>query len=92
MENKTNHKLYKLMDAILNVIAFLPMLLGEIGGNIHVGLAGLGAGVGIGLLGAKAAEATGRNPGAAGNIMTISIILAALAEGLIFIAIFLGGN
>ena len=92
MENKTNHKLYKLMDAILNMIAFLPMLLGEIGGNIHVGLAGLGAGVGIGLLGAKAAEATGRNPGAAGNIMTISIILAALAEGLIFIAIFLGGN
>jgi F-type H+-transporting ATPase subunit c len=90
MENKTNHKLYKLMDAILNMIAFLPMLLGEIEGNIHVGLAGLGAGVGIGLLGAKAAEATGRNPGAAGNIMTISIILAALAEGLIFIAIFLG--
>jgi len=78
------------MDAILNMIAFLPMLLGEIEGNIHVGLAGLGAGVGIGLLGAKAAEATGRNPGAAGNIMTISIILAALAEGLIFIAIFLG--
>jgi len=78
------------MDAILNMIAFLPMLLGEIEGNIHVGLAGLGAGVGIGLLGMKAAEATGRNPGAAGNIMTISIILAALAEGLIFIAIFLG--
>lgn len=79
------------MDAILSLIATVPGLLAAIEGNIHVGLAGLGAGVGIGLLGAKAAEATGRNPGAAGNIMTTSIIFAALAEGLIFIAIFLGG-
>ena len=79
------------MDTILSMLAVAPGLLAAITGKIHVGLAGLGAGVGIGLLGAKAAEATGRNPGAAGNIMTISIILAALAEGLIFIAIFLGG-
>ena len=48
--------------------------------------------LGIGLIGAKAAEATGRNPGASGNVLTIAIILAALAEGLIFIAIFLGGK
>ena len=65
-------------------------LLAEMEGKIHIGLAGLGAGLGIGLVGSKAAEATGRNPGAFGNIMTISIIFAALAEGLIFIAIFLG--
>ena len=45
----------------------------------------------VGLVGAKAAEAVGRNPGAQGQIMTIGIIFAALAEGLIFIAIFLGG-
>jgi F-type H+-transporting ATPase subunit c len=44
----------------------------------------------VGLVGAKAAEAVGRNPGAQGQIMTIGIIFAALAEGLIFIAIFLG--
>lgn len=62
----------------------------DIGGNIHVGLAGTGAGIGVGLVGAKAAEAVGRNPGAQGQIMTIGIIFAALAEGLIFIAIFLG--
>ena len=61
-------------------------------GNLHVGMAALAAGLGIGLIGMKAAEATGRNPGAAGNIMTIAIILAALAEGLIFIAIFLANN
>ena len=50
----------------------------------------VGAGVGVGLVGAKAAEAVGRNPGAQGGILTIGIIFAALAEGLIFISIFLG--
>ena len=78
------------MDAILSILATVPGLMAAIEGNIHVGLAGLGAGIGIGLLGMKAAEATGRNPGAAGNIMTISISLAAHAEGRIFIAIFHG--
>ena len=83
------------MDIILNLAAAIPAvfnILAELGGNIHIGLAGLGAGLGIGLIGAKAAEATGRNPGASGAVLTISIILAALAEGLIFIAIFLGGK
>lgn len=80
------------MDTILTLVALVPGLLAEISGNIHIAAAAIGAGLGIGLLGMKAAEATGRNPGAAGNIMTISIILAALAEGLIFIAIFLGGK
>ena len=81
------------MDSIINLVAAIPAvfnLLAEMSGSIHVGLAGLGAGLGIGLIGAKAAEATGRNPGASGNVLTIAIILAALAEGLIFIAIFLG--
>ncbi len=66
----------------------LPIL-AEITGNLHVALAAVGAAVSIGLLGAKAAEATGRNPGAAGNILTLSIILAALIEGIVFFAIFL---
>jgi F-type H+-transporting ATPase subunit c len=64
-------------------------ILAELSGNMHVAFAAAGAAVGIGLLGAKAAEATGRNPGAAGNILTISIILAALIEGIVFFAIFL---
>ena len=82
------------MESILQLLVTMPdvfgVLLAAIEGKIHVGLAGLGAGLGVGFVGAKAAEATGRNPGASGNIMTISIIFAALAEGLIFIAIFLG--
>ncbi len=66
----------------------LPIL-AELTGNLHVALAAIGAAIGIGLLGFKAAEATGRNPGAAGNILTLSIILAALIEGIVFFAIFL---
>ncbi|BCX47886.1 ATP synthase subunit c [Haloferula helveola] len=72
-----------------SIIAMLPLIMAAIEGKIHVGLAAVGSGIGIGLLGMKAAEATGRNPGAAGNVLTISIILAALIEGIVFFAIFL---
>jgi len=95
VEAAFNTQINTTMDTIINLLAAIPAmfnLLAEISGNIHIGLAGLGAGIGIGLIGMKAAEATGRNPGASGGILTISIILAALAEGLIFIAIFLGGK
>jgi F-type H+-transporting ATPase subunit c len=81
------------MEFLIQLISTIPSIAGflaEVEGNIHVGLAGIGAGFGVGLVGAKAAEAVGRNPGAQGQIMTIGIIFAALAEGLIFIAIFLG--
>lgn len=57
--------------------------------NLHIAFAALGAAIGIGLLGMKAAEATGRNPGAAADIRTLAIILAALIEGIVFFAIFL---
>lgn len=63
-------------------------MLAEIGGNIHIAMAALGAGLGIGLLGAKAAEATGRNPGASTAILVNAIIFAALAEGIFLIAFF----
>lgn len=69
-------------------MSLLPIL-AEVNGNLHVALAAAGAGLGIGILGSKAAEATGRNPGAAGNVLTLSIILAALIEGIVFFAIFL---
>ena len=64
-------------------------ILANLTGNIHIGLAALGAAIGVGLIGSKAAEATGRNPGAAGDIRNIAIILAALAEGIVFFAIYL---
>jgi len=66
-------------------LEIIPML-GELTGSVQSGLAAIAAGVGIGLIGSKAAEATGRNPGASGQILTLSIILAALVEGAFFVA------
>ena len=54
------------------------------------GLAVLGAGLGIGIIGMKAAESIGRNPASFGKVLTISILLAALVEGVAFVAIFMG--
>jgi|TARA_B100000519_G_C13977538_1_gene312997 F-type H+-transporting ATPase subunit c len=65
-------------------------ILGALSGNLHVGLAAIGSAIGVGIIGMKAAEATGRNPDAAGEIRTQAIIFAALAEGVVFFAIFLG--
>ena len=62
--------------------------LAELSGNVGFGLVTIGAGLGIGLIGAKAAEATGRNPGASSPIMVIAITLAALIEGVALISIF----
>ena len=58
-------------------------------GSLHIGLAAIGSAIGVGIIGMKAAEATGRNPGAAGEIRNMAIIFAALAEGVVFFAIFL---
>ena len=69
-------------------MSLLPVL-AALEGSLHVGLAALGSAVGVGFVGMKAAEATGRNPGAAAAIRTQAIIFAALAEGIVFIAIFL---
>ncbi len=57
--------------------------------GIAAGLAVLGAGIGIGLIGMKAAESTGRNPSSFTSVLTISILLAALVEGVAFVAIFM---
>ena len=48
---------------------------------IGAGLAAVGAGIGVGLIGGKAVEGIARNPEAAGKIQTVMIIAAALVEG-----------
>ena len=58
-------------------------------GSFTLGVAGAGAGIGIGLIGFGAAQAVGRNPGAFGNILTISIIGMALAEAIAIYALVL---
>ncbi len=59
----------------------------DIGPTFALGVAGLGSAIGVGMVGAKAAEAVGRNPGAFGNILTISIIGMALAEAIAIYAL-----
>ena len=58
-------------------------------GNLHVGLAALGAALGVGFIGMKASEAVGRNPGAATKILVQAILAIAFAEAIVFYAIFL---
>lgn len=58
-------------------------------GNIASAFGLLGAAIGVGLIGLKAAEAVGRNPAASGKILVQAIIGMALAEGLGILALFL---
>ena len=52
------------------------MMIAEMSGNIHVAAA-------------AAAEAVGRNPGAATKILVQAILSTAFAEGIVFFALFL---
>jgi F-type H+-transporting ATPase subunit c len=69
----------------MNLLLDIVPMLAEVRAVWHAGLAALGAGIGIGMIGAKACEATGRNPGASGSVLTLAIILAALIEGAFFV-------
>jgi len=60
---------------------------GGITGSLTLALAGAGAALGIGLIGAKAVEAVGRNPGAFGKVMTLAILGMALAEAIAIYAL-----
>lgn len=54
---------------------------------IGMGLAVIGAGIGIGNIGSKAMEAIARQPEAVGDIRSNMILAAALVEGAALIAI-----
>jgi len=58
-------------------------------GSIHIGLAALGAALAVGLIGAKASEAVGRNPGSSTQVMVQAILAIAFAEAIVFYALFL---
>ncbi len=58
-----------------------------LGGAFGAGLVILGAGLGIGKIGASAVESMARQPEVAGNIQTAMIIAAALIEGATFLAL-----
>lgn len=56
---------------------------------IGMGLAAIGAGIGVGTIGGKALEAIARQPEAIGDIRANMILTAALVEGAALIAIIL---
>lgn len=85
-------------DAAANVTAYAPDTLESakelakatnLNGSFTLGMAGAGAGIGVGLVGLGAAQAVGRNPGAFGNVLVISIIGMALAEAIAIYALVL---
>ena len=59
----------------------------NIGAGLAIGLGAIGPGIGIGMLGAKAMEAIGRNPDAGGTIQTNMILGIAFAEAIAIYAL-----
>jgi F-type H+-transporting ATPase subunit c len=64
-------------------------LAAELSGNLTVGLATLGAALAVGMIGMRASEAVGRNPGASTKILVQAILAIAFAEAIVFYALFL---
>ena len=64
--------------------------------GLAMGLGALGPGIGIGILGYGAMQALGRNPEAAGSIMTNMILAIAFAEAIgiyaLIVAILIAGK
>ncbi|MDR2436738.1 MAG: ATP synthase F0 subunit C [Endomicrobium sp.] len=56
-------------------------------GGIIIAIGGLGPSIGIGIIGAKAVEAIGRNPEASGKIMVNMLIAMAFAESIAIYAL-----
>ena len=57
-------------------------------GNLHVGLAAIGAAIAVGIIGMKASEAVGRNPEASTKVLVQSILSIAFAEAIVFYTLF----
>jgi len=85
--------LWKIRErAKANLQTMITPLLAELTGNlgnIHVGLAALGCGIGVGLTGLGASSAVGRNPGAATPILVQAILAIAFTEAIVFYALYL---
>ena len=68
------------------ILAAVEPLLG-LGASIGAAVAALGAGIGIGKIGAAAMEAIARQPESAGDIRSNMIVIAALVEGVSLFAV-----
>ncbi len=63
------------------------LALSGLGASIGAGIAAIGAGIGIGKIGASAMEAIARQPEVAGDIRSNMIVIAALIEGVALFAV-----
>lgn len=54
---------------------------------LAIGIGAIGTGIGVGMIGAKAVEAVGRNPEASGKILVTMLIAAAFAEAIAIYAL-----
>lgn len=54
---------------------------------LAIGIGAIGPGLGIGLIGAKAVEAVGRNPEASGKILMLMLLASAFAEAIAIYAL-----
>ncbi len=64
-----------------------PESLKQLGTALAIGLGAIGPGIGVGLVGAKAMEAMGRNPEAADIVRTNMILGMAFAEAIAIYAL-----
>ncbi|OGI78290.1 ATP synthase F0 subunit C [Candidatus Nomurabacteria bacterium RIFCSPHIGHO2_02_FULL_33_12] len=55
--------------------------------GLAIGLGAIGPGIGVGLIGAKAMEAIGRNPEAASKVLVPMLIASAFAEAIAIYAL-----
>ena len=62
-------------EVVSTVVSLVPL-----GKSLAIGLSAIGAGLGIGMIGAKAMEAIGRNPEATGKVLVPMLIASAFAE------------
>ncbi len=62
-------------------------MLGYISAGLAIGLAGLGAALGIGMIGSKSVESMARQPEAAPNIRVTMIIAIAFVESIALYAL-----
>jgi F-type H+-transporting ATPase subunit c len=80
---------FRWLDGIYAGSARKERQIKNMSGNLHVGLAAIGAALAVGMIGMKAADVVGRNPGSATKVLVQSILAIAFAEAIVFYTLFL---
>jgi len=71
---------------VLNMLLEVQLGFSHMGGALGAGLAAIGAGIGVGLIGKGAVESIARQPEATNDIRGTMILAAALVEGVALLA------